>query len=79
MKKRREYHGCEEEYPVLKRVRKYHGCEEEHKVEIREIGNYIIFPITLRLLGRISSGEKGKGMKISGKKIISKNEMHIKL
>ena len=32
-------------------------------------GSNIIFPLILRLLGRISSGEEGKRMEIAGKKI----------
>ena len=35
----------------------------------RQRGRNIIFPIILRLLGRISSWEEGKGKKILGKKI----------
>ena len=34
--------------------------KEYNKVK-RERGSNIVFPIILRLLGRISSGEKGKG------------------
>ena len=37
----------------------------------------IIFPKILKLFGRISSGEKGKGTEISGKKIKIKNEMGV--
>ena len=36
------------------------------------MGSKIIFPTSLRLLGRISSGEEGKGTEIWGKKIIIK-------
>ena len=37
--------------------REYHGCWEEYNVEKRERGNNTIFPLILRLFGRISSGE----------------------
>ena len=47
----------------------YNGCGEEYKVEKRERGRNIIFLITFRLLGRISSGKMEKGTKISEKKI----------
>jgi len=57
------------EFQVVKRRREYHGCEEELNVEKREMGSNIIFPIILRLFGRISSGEEGKGMEMLGKKI----------
>ena len=57
-----------------RRGREYHGCGEEYNVEKRERGSNIIFPIIMRQLGRISSGEKGKEMEISGMKIkIKKN------
>ena len=46
-----------EEYQLVKRGREYHGCGEEYNVVKREKGSKIIFPITLRLLGRISSWE----------------------
>ena len=58
-----------EEYQVVKRERECHGCGEENNVEKREKGSNIIFPIILRLLGRISSGLRGKGTDILGKKI----------
>ena len=45
-----------EEYQVVMRGREYHGGGEEYNVEKSERGNNIIFPIILRLLGRISSG-----------------------
>ena len=51
-------HG--EEYQVVKKGREHYGCGEEYNTEIRERGSNIIFPIKLRLLGRISSGEEGK-------------------
>ena len=41
----------------------------EKNIERRERESNIIFPIILRLLGRKSIEEKGKGMEISGKKI----------
>ena len=44
----------------MKSGREYHGCREEYNVEIRERGSNIIFPIILKLLGRISS-EKVNG------------------
>ena len=47
-----------EEHQVVKRGREYHDCGEEYNVEKREGGSNIIFPKILRLLGRISSGEK---------------------
>ena len=56
-----------EEYQVLKRGREYHGGGKEYNAEKKEWGSNLIFPKILRMLGRISSGEKGK--KISGKKI----------
>ena len=48
-------------YKVVKRGRQYHGCGEEYNVEKRERGSNIIFPMILRLLGRISRREAGKG------------------
>ena len=42
---------------------------EEYNMHKRERGSNIICPIILRLLGRISSGGKGKGTEILGKKI----------
>ena len=53
------------------------SCEEKKDGNIMaagknitwEKGNNIIFPIILRLLGRILSEENGKGTEISGKKI----------
>ena len=42
---------------------------EKNIIEKREKGSNIIFPIILRLLGRMSSGEKGKGTEIYWKKI----------
>ena len=41
----------------------------------RDRGSNIIFPIILRLLGRISSGKKGKGAETAGKKIKIKKIM----
>jgi len=49
--------------------KEYQDCGEEYYIEIRERGSNIIFPIILRLLGRISSGEDGKKTGILGKKI----------
>ena len=49
--------------------REYHGYGEEYNWGKRKKGSNIIFPIILRLLGRISSEEEGKGTKILGKKI----------
>ena len=57
-----------EEYQIVKRGREYHCCGEEYNMK-RGIGNYIIFPLILQLLERISSGEKGNGTEISWKKI----------
>ena len=48
----------------MKRGREYHGCGEEYNMEKRERGSKIICPIILRLLGRISSEEEGKKLKI---------------
>ena len=53
----------------MKRVRENHGCGEEYNVEKRKRGSIIIFPIISRLLGRILSGEEGKGTEIPGKRI----------
>ena len=47
-----------EEYQVVKRGRTYHGCGEEYNVEKRQRGSNVIFPVILRLLGRISIGEE---------------------
>ena len=47
-----------EEYQVAKRGRDYQGCGEEYESEKMERGS--IFPLILRILGRISSGEEGK-------------------
>ena len=58
-----------EDYQVVKRGREYHYCGEENIVVKRERVSNIIFPIILRLLGKISSGEEGKGTEITGKKI----------
>ena len=60
----------------MKKRRKYHGCGEEYNVEKREkAGSNVIFPIILKLMGRISSGEEGKGTKFRGRKSkIIKNE-----
>ena len=49
--------------------REYPGCGEENNVVKRERGRNIIFSIILKLLGRISSREEGKGIEILGKKI----------
>ena len=38
-------------------------------MEKRQRGSNIIFPLILRLLGRISSGKEGKETEILGKKI----------
>ena len=56
-----------EENHVWKRRRSYQGCVEEYNVEKREMGSNILFPVTLRLLGRISSREEGKGIIIQKK------------
>ena len=53
-----------EEHQVVKRGGEYHDCGEEYNGEKREGGSDIIFPKILRLLGRITSGEKGKGTEI---------------
>ena len=52
----------------MKREREYHSCGKEYNMEKRERGSNIIFPIILRLLGRISSGEKGRKRKFWGRK-----------
>ena len=56
-----------EEYQVVKRGREYHNVEK------RKSGSNIIFPIILRLLGRISSKGKLNGKEIWGKIIKLKN------
>ena len=53
----------------LQEGKEYHGCEEEYNVEKRDRGSNIILPVLLRLLGRISNGERGKGTEIMSKKI----------
>ena len=45
----------------MKREREYHCYGKEFNVEKRELGINIIFPVILRLLGRISSRERGEG------------------
>ena len=57
-----------EEYQVMKGGSEYHGCGEEYDVE--KGGSNIIFPIILRLLGRILSGKEGKGKEIFEEKKI---------
>ena len=47
-----------EDYQVVKRRREYHGCGEEYNVEKMERGSNSVFSIILRLLGKISSGEE---------------------
>ena len=42
---------------------------KEYNVEKRERGSHIIFPVILRLLGKISGGEDGKGTVSLRKKI----------
>ena len=54
----------------MKRGREHQGCGEENNVEKGKKRKIIpIIPIILRIIRRILSGEKGKGTKISGKKI----------
>ena len=77
-KRGREYHGSGldqgigEEYNMEKRKGEAIFSWEEYQVEKgtnmcnvekREREANVILPTTLRLLGRISSGEKGKGLK----------------
>ena len=50
----------------MKRGREYLGCVEEYNVKKE---SFIMFPIQLKLLGRLSSGEKGKRTEILGKQI----------
>ena len=53
----------------MKRGREYHGYWEEYNVEKGEMGSNIIFPIILRLLGRILievKGWVGKNIKLWG-------------
>ena len=57
-----------EEYQVVKRGNENHGLWGKSIVEKRLRGSNIICSIILRLLGRISSGIKGKGTDISGRK-----------
>ena len=52
-----------EEYQVVKWERDYHGFVEENNVEKRERGSNFIFPMTLRLLGRILSMEGDRNWK----------------
>ena len=47
-----------EDCQVVKKGSEYHGHGEEYSVEDRKRGSNIIFPIILRLLGRITSGEE---------------------
>ena len=55
---------------VVKRGREYHGSGKEYIVEKKGLWeSNIIFPLILRLLGRISIGEEGKETEILGKKI----------
>ena len=66
-----------EEHKVVKSRREYQAVEK-NKREKRERGSNIIFPITLRLLGRISSEERGKRRIIWGRKK-KKKRKNIKL
>ena len=43
---------------LFRKGREYHGCGEEYNVEKREKKSNIIFRKILRLLERISSGER---------------------
>ena len=55
-----------EDHQVVKSEKEYHGfCD----VEKRERGSIFIFPIILRQLRRLSSGEEEQGTEILGKKI----------
>ena len=56
-----------EEYQIVKRGMEYHGCGKEYNVEKRKRGGNIISRIILRLLGRISSGEKGNAVDATGR------------
>ena len=67
-----------EDYQVVNRGRKYHGFGGEHNVENMERGSNIIFTIILRLLGRISSGEKGKRRKFLRRKSIFSKKMGVR-
>ena len=58
-----------EEYQVVKRRRECQCCGEEYNMIKRERGSIIVFPIILRLLGRISGLEEGKGTEILGRKL----------
>ena len=56
-----------EEYQIVKRGREYHGCVDCGSLKggkKMERGSNIIFPIILRLLGRISSEGEWKKIKI---------------
>ena len=68
-----EKHGCSK-FNILKRIKAYHGCGKEYNVEKngKEESN-IIFPMILSLLGRISSGKKGRDRKLGGRKSRFKN------
>ena len=59
----------------MKREKEHHAVGKNITWKKSKRGINIIFPITLRQLGRISSVEKGKGREISGKiiKILGKN------
>ena len=52
----------------MKRGKEYHCCETEYSGK-KGKGKQYNFPYFIKLLGRISSGEDGKGTKIMAKKI----------
>ena len=56
----------------------YHGGGEEYKVRKKKIkrGSSLIFLIILRMLGRKSICEEGKGTKILGKNIKMKGTLY---
>ena len=58
-----------EEFQVVKRRREYHGCGEEYNLEKMERGSNSVLSIILMLLGKILSGEEGMRTEIQGKKI----------
>ena len=61
----------------MNREEKYYSCGLEHNVEKMERGSNIIFPIILRLLGRISSGEEdGNVLEENGGVVSCKDLIH---
>ena len=63
------YQACRGRISSCGKERDYHGCGVDFIVEKREQESNFISPVTLRLLGRISSREDGKRTEILEKKI----------